>query len=507
MDTRPGSSGSHVRRWLVPSYGTILVLASLANVLLLRGASLFAWDGDGARHLRLGHLILQTGAVPTADPFSYTRAGAPLLVHEWLSEVFLAWADRLAGLPGVAVLTALLFTAAVYGSYRVALALGARRPFALGVGLLALLLQSMHLLARPHMFTTAFAAVFMIVLIRHARGGHPRRLFLLPLLMLPWANLHGGFLLGFVLLGAFAVAALLRSQEFADPERSLRWVLATLVVCGLVSLVNPAGAHLWSYTTGHLGGDDFLLAATREFQSIDFHQGYGKLFFVALVAGPLLWMTGRVRVSWLSGGLYLFFAASSLYSARNVPLFTVAALPWLAVWAEEALSEGASARSVMNRIRKMDTSDRLLRPWPWLAVAAAIVALALGPLRDHFRYDPRRFPVEALQHLDDLHVSGHMFNQIQWGGYILYARPGLPVFIDGQTDFYGEELSRDYLHVINGSPSWREILERYDVMWTLTATAAPLNQLLALDPAWERSYSDEEAVIFRRLSGARKSRQ
>lgn len=484
------------------------MLASLANVLLLRGASLFAWDGDGARHLRLGHLILQTGAVPTADPFSYTRAGDPLLVHEWLSEVSLAWADRVAGLPGVAVLTALLFTAAVYGSYRVALALGARRPLALGIGLLALLLQSMHLLARPHMFTTAFAAVFMIVLIRHARSGHPRRLVLLPLFMLPWANLHGGFLLGFVLLGAFAVAALLRSREFADPERSLRWLLAALAVCGLVSLVNPAGVHLWTYTTSHLGGDDFLLAATREFQSIDFHQGYGKLFFVALFAGPLLWMTGRVRVSWLGGGLYLFFAASALYSARNVPLFTVAALPWLAVWAEAALDDGGgTARNVMNRIRRMETADRRLRPWPWIAAGAAIVALAFGPMRDRFRYDPRRFPVEALQHLDELDVSGHMFNQIQWGGYILYARSGLPVFIDGQTDFYGEELSREYLQVINGRSGWREILERYDVRWTLTATAAPLNQLLALDPAWERSYSDGAAVIFRRLSGARRSRK
>jgi hypothetical protein len=91
-----------------------------------------------------------------------------------------------------------------------------------------------------------------------------------------------------------------------------------------------------------------------------------------------------------------------------------------------------------------------------------------------------------------------MFNQIQWGGYILYARPGFRVFIDGQTDFYGEELSREYLRVVNGRPGWEEILARYDVSWTLTARAAPLNQLLALDPAWERSYADSVATVFHR---------
>jgi hypothetical protein len=487
------------RRWLIPSYGAILALAALTGALILRGASMFAHDGDGARHLRLGREIIERGHVLRADVFSHTRGGAPIVLHEWLSEVVLAWADMAAGLPGVAVLAALLFTVAVLGVYRSAEELGAARPLALGVGVLALLLQSIHLLPRPHLFTMALAALFMVLLLRFARTERLSALTPLPFLMPIWANLHGGFLLGFVLIGGFFVGAVLGSSEFVAGRRAARPLGIVLIACVAASLLTPHGLDLWTYTTGHLGTDEFLLAVTEEFRSVDFHRGYGKVFFVVLFAGPALWMTGRVRVSWLGAGLYLFFAASALHSARNIPLFTLAGLPWLAVWAQEALAGGGTtAQRVLARLRRMDRDDRSLRPSPWVLAGAGVIAWAVGAGSALYRFDSTAFPVAAVERLDELGMSGPVFNQMHWGGYLLYARPDIPVFIDGQTDFYGEELSREYLAALNGQAGWRAVLDRYDVEWTLIGAGQPLVQLLALDPAWRRIYTDDVAAVYRR---------
>lgn len=484
--------------WIVPSLGSVLALTALANALFFRGHHLFAFDGDVGRHIRVGRAILASGSIPRADLFSFTRADAPFIAYEWLAETLTALADSWLGLAGVAALSALLYVVAVLAVYRTSEALGAARPVAFGVAIIALLLQSVHLLPRPHLFTTALASVYMLLLVRFARSGRAWSLAPLPLLMLVWANVHGGFLMGFVLLGAFVAGAILKSAEFAAPQRALRALLLVALVCGGASLVNPAGLSLWSHTTGYLG-IDFLVDATREYQSIDFHQGYGKAFFVALFTGPVLWMTGRVRVTPLAAGLYLLFAAAALHSSRNIPLFTVAALPWLGVWIVNVLEGGgAGSRAALERLRRFETTDRLLRPGFAAVASLALLWIAVIPASDRYGWDPRVFPVNALQAMGDELPDGHVFNQMIWGGYLLYERDDVPVFIDGQTDFYGEELSRDYLTVLKGRSGWDDVLEKYGIAWTMTPAEEPINQLLELDPRWELVSSDGVAVIYRR---------
>ncbi len=494
MNSERATTDTGLARWFVPSLGSLLGLTALLNSLLFRSGEWFAWDGDVGRHIRVGKTILDNGAIPRVDLFSHTRGGTHFVPYEWLSEVITAVVHSAAGLSGVVVLSALLYLTAVVGVYRAADGLGARRMIAFIVAALALLMQSVHLLPRPHLFTTAFAAIFTVVLIRFAHSGRPWLLAPLPPLMLVWANSHGGFLIGFILLAAFLAGALLRSDEFSEPRRALRPLSLVFVACALLSFVNPAGAGLWAHTTGYLG-IDFLVDATQEYGSVDFHEGYGKLFFVVLFAGPALWMTGRVRVTMLAGGLYLLFAATALHSARNIPLFTVCSLPWLALWIDQALQGRGSPNTLLERLDAFGRLDRRLRPGAVSVVVAILIWFALGPNRDTYTFDARVFPVEAVE---SVQPSGRIFNQLTWGGYLLYARPEIPVFIDGQTDFYGEELSRDYLAAVKGHAGWNEILDRYDVGWTLLESAEPLNQLLDLHPEWERTYADGVATVYRR---------
>lgn len=493
------SSAEAIARWVVPSLGSVIALGALVNALFLRRHLLFAGDGDVGRHIRVGRTILETEAIPRVDLFSHTRAGTPFVPYEWLSETITALVDHAAGLAGVAALSALLYMVAVFAIYRTSILLGVPRWLAAPGAILGLVLQSVHLLPRPHLFTTALAGLYMIVLVRFAVSGRSWHLAPLPILMLAWANLHGGFLVGFILIAAFLAGALLRSEEFREARAAVRPLLVTLGLCALASLVNPAGIGLWGHVTGYLG-IDFLVDITQEYQSVDFHQDYGRLFLVALLAGPALWMTGRVKVSWLGAGLYIFFAAAALHSARNIPLFTVAVLPWLGVWSREFLRAGGQRGSLwLTRLNRLGSIDEQLRPGVATVAGLLAIAVVLGPEAEAYRFDQDRFPVRALAELGDATPDGPVFNDLAWGGYLLYARPDIPVFIDGQTDFYGENLSREYVTVIHGRPGWDRLLREHGVTWTLTSRDDPLNQLLALRDDWEEIYADELVRVFRRL--------
>lgn len=501
--SKPEAGAAGLLYWIVPSLGSLIAVLALLNGLFLSSHRLFSGDGDVGRHLRVGRTILESGKIPRVDLFSHTRLGTPFIPYEWFSEASTAAVDQIFGLAGVAVVAAILYCIATVCVYRSAELLGSRRPVAALVAVLAMIMQLIHYLPRPHLLTTALAGIFLLLLLRFTRSGSAWELVPLPFLTILWANSHGGFLIGFILMFAFTLAAILGSTEFRRVAAARKVLPLLLLLCFGASLLNPVGIELWRHTTGYLE-IDFLVAATDEYRSVDFQEGGGKFFFVLLFAGPALWMTGKVRVTILAAGLYFFFAAAALHSARNIPLFTVVVLPWLAPWLEQWMSAARDARPkwygpIIGHLDKVHATDMLLRPGlSSIAIAAALV-LALGPLSARYDWSPDVFPVEAMGVLSGAQVSGPVFNLMIWGGYMLDQRPDIPVFIDGQTDFYGEALTREYLVVLAAEPGWNDVLRKYDVQWTITPHWIPLTSVLALDPHWEPEYEDDLAIVYRRL--------
>ncbi len=131
-----------------------------------------------------------------------------------------------------------------------------------------------------------------------------------------------------------------------------------------------------------------------------------------------------------------------------------------------------------------------------LVAGLVSVALALGPFRERAAFDPAQFPVAALKALSPESMPPELFNQMRWGGYILYEYPDTRIFMDGHADFFGEDLTREYLGIRHLAPGWDEGLDRYSVNWTLTMPMAPISQALELSPEWQRAYADDVAVIF-----------
>src|SRR5713226_8150257 len=264
-------------------------LAFLTPILVLfwctTGVGWLLTDSDTGWHIRAGDWILKTGRVPAADIFSFTKAGQPWFAWEWLSDVLMAVIHRDFGLAGIVLVSLLLLGATSVCVYRSTLAESGHRVIAIVLTGLAMSASTVHWLARPHLVTPFFAAVFCWALNRTERKRRPVTLWTLPLLTIPWVNLHGGFFVGIVLLITYAIGA--ASEKLVLGARHYAWVRARKYVwaaasCSVASLVNPYGYHLHVHVARYLGAS-FYLQRNSEFQSIDFHSLTAAYFETLLV--------------------------------------------------------------------------------------------------------------------------------------------------------------------------------------------------------------------------------
>ena len=180
------------------------------------------------------------GAAPRADPFSHSMPGAPWIAHEWLSEVLLTLAFRLGGWSGVALMTG---AAAASAALIVGLAAARELRGALLVATvgLGLGLMTASLLARPHMLALPIAAAWSAGLIAARDRGRAPPLALVPL-MTAWANMHGGFIFGLMLIGPFALEALAEAPAGARLAAARAWTLFGLAALA-AALINPYGVE------------------------------------------------------------------------------------------------------------------------------------------------------------------------------------------------------------------------------------------------------------------------
>ena len=466
-------------RWWHPSVADAVFIAVVSTVLA-SGSTLTASDGDLGRHLRVGEWIIGHWRVPTVDLFSHTMVGAPFVPHEWLAEVLFALANRVGGLAGVAVFTSIVVALPIVLLIQMMHKRGVSLRVLVVLALLVAASVMVHALARPHIFTFALVVLFVALLEQFRRGERWSVWMLVPLSVL-WANLHGAFVVGFVLIGTYWLGQLMEHRRLEAHGRHL--LLVGVTALGGVAILNPAGPGLISNSFGYLMSGP-LIHLTQEYLSPDFHD-YRMWPFLALL---LLTVATVGRHGWTVRILVVMWAIFALFSARNVPLFALICGPFVA----EALTRNPGPGPDVGLPRVSGLSA--LAP-----VALVVLALVYTTIRsDYFAFPSDRFPVEAMETVprDEL---GHVFNEFMWGGYLLYCCwPDTPVFIDGQTDFYGSELTLDYLTALNGAPGWDRVLERYAIDSVLIPPNRPLAQILMLDGDWEETYRDETAVVFMR---------
>ena len=470
--------------------------------VLLLGVMLgprFFGDGDPGRHIVIGEIILTEGYIPKTDIFSHTRTGLPLTTTEWLSEALFGGAHLLMGLDGVVLLSILLVaitttlvfreTARRSGSYLAA--------FLFAFWMIAATL--FHWLARPHLFSWLMVAIWAVATQRLARS-EKTSIWQFPLLMLAWVNLHGGFILGFLILAAYLAGWVL--DYSLDKENQLPVdVVKRLALAGvlslLVTLLNPAGWNVWNNVFGHVG-DQGLMALQIDWHSPNFHSPNIWPFLLLIVFSLFAFTINKESLSSGQAFLCTGLAAMALYSARNIPFFVIVCLPVIG----EALQGGGIVRKSKGNLAALQQN---LRGVTWSALATVIAAFLLltGKTLDTYQlgntFNPIGFPVEAVNWLEEHPQSGNNYNEFTWGGYLLYRLwPETKVFIDGQTDFYGSDLVKEYLTVLNANDGWESILDKYTVEWMLIPKNSAIADQLRTDADWAVLYEDDVAIIMRK---------
>jgi hypothetical protein len=207
---------SEKRYWL-PSFADIFFLCVFLRLTL----SLDSWllsDADTGYHIRAGEYILRNFMVPKHDIFSYQSPPLPWIAHEWLSEVIMAVVHEFSGLTGIVIFFSFLIGAAYFLLFKFAQALNCNFIVTSLIVLFATISSSLHWLARPHIFSLVLTIVWYAVL-HNYQYKETNRLYVLPFLMTLWVNLHGGFVVGFVLLAVFFTGNLIEWLLSADGTR------------------------------------------------------------------------------------------------------------------------------------------------------------------------------------------------------------------------------------------------------------------------------------------------
>jgi hypothetical protein len=492
------------RRWWLPTIGCALWLAFfLALTLSNWRLVLISADGDPCLHWRIGNWMIAHHAVIHVDEFSHTRAGAPLISKEWLSEILFAAMGNALGWNGIVLLSAVLIATTMWLLYRELLVEGNDVLLSTGLVLAAAFACSLHWLARPHLMTHLLALVFAWRLrARHLGGESVKRLFatLVPLMAL-WSNLHGAFMTGLVLVGVYCVGSVLE-RNWSNARSFALLALA----CLLASLANPNGWKLHAQILNFLRTPE-LFRFANEFHSPNFHSGSTHGFSLELLILALTLLV--VRPQWRATEILLIgvWGYLALHSVRNVPVFALVVTPMIAAPLEKFLREPRDANwaRVYGKISANITALDRTASGLWLAVIAIAVLVFVmtrpNGLKTELLVD--RFPVAAVTEFveskqAEQSLHGEMFNAYGWGGYLMLELPERKVFIDGRNDFYGRDLVEEFNTVDDTRPHWEQVFDKYNVGWTLLPQKHPLNSLLALHTDWKRVYADDVAVIYAR---------
>ena len=446
-------------------------------VLLVCGERLLN-DSDTYWQISIGQWIIDHAALPRADIYSFTKAGEAWTSSSWLSQVLMAGSYNLAGWTGPVVLAAGCIAATFALLTHI---LGRRVPaaFAVTVAIAALVLSKGHFLARPHVLVLPVMLAWAYGLMSASERGEAPSFWLLPLIAL-WANLHGGFIFGLVLAGAFAIDALWNVDVARQRPLALRWALfgigAVLACC---ATPYGWGSILAARKILDLGE---LLHLIYEWMPADFTSlGAFEMSILVLIAAALY---AGVRLSPPRIALVLGLLHMALSHVRNLEIFALL-LP-LVVLAPVA-SQFALQPARFSKITA---------PLASAAVLAVLLGASTWALAAKSAFSPPEVqsPVAAIDALQARHPK-RVLNDLPFGGYMIWRK--MPVFIDGRAELYGEAFEMAYyralqLKDVNG---FLDILKTWDIDAVLLTPSTPAVGLLDNIPGWQRVYSDRYAVL------------
>jgi hypothetical protein len=497
-------------------------LVGLFGCLFVLGIAPAA-DPDLGWHLGAGRWIIENKRIPLTDPFSWSVPGRKWIAHEWLTEVIMQSLRTLAGDWVLILLWAAMISASWAIVYRTARRLGASRiagAVFTGVGAIS----ALHTWGvRPQMLTL-FLAVIAGTRLQTWRMTHGRTPWELVPLTIAWANLHGGYIFGIVMVLVFAVGALSERIVSRWPVSRGRFEVATnrniaeiwllFIGCVLASLCTPNTIDGLIYPFTYLGDN----ASTRyvgEWFAPDFTRLQFWPFGMLVIATVVLLVIGVKKrfIGLTELGLVVPFALMGLQSLRNITQFALCGVPVIAsiftLYRSTRSTGSTSARAERRAERSNRPGQMTARQHAAItAVMASTSVLVLlittvSDLTPDRNREARQelVPVAATEWLL-ANPGGNIFNHYNYGGYLILNN--IPVYVDGRPDMYGDAFVDDYvaLTIKRTNNDWQADVARIGAERILMPKGSVLGDLIAKDikagkaPDWYEPTTDPIARLF-----------
>ena len=440
---------------------------------------------DLAYHLRLGEGILRSHTLPRIAPLAYTTAHSSWTDQQWGAQVLFAEVFRKLGWGGLAVLAALIAAGIFAFVYLACRATGHDRRRAAWLTLGAAVVSTPDLPMRPQLLAgLLFAATVWAV---SGRRTHPRRLWIVPLLVAVWANVHGSFFLAPLLL----VLAWIEDRVDRAPVASRTFMMAPL--SALASLLNPFGPKVWSYVAS-ISTNPHITKGVTEWQPPTIRSLGGALLFGSVAAVVVILARRGGRTRWVHLLMLGVFLVLALDAGRNALWWGLAAAPVMA----RVLSETPSRRREVQEIPLIN----------WIFAGVLVVAVAVTfpwSLVGADRLHPGSrmqdtFPGITTELQRTLHPGDRIFNAQEAGSWLEFAFPRNPVFVDSIIEAFPDRVWRQDSDISNGREGWQSLLQRWNVRAVVLTTTQPypLLSYIRRDPGWRLDYSGEDGYVFLR---------
>jgi hypothetical protein len=441
---------------------------------------------DLAYHLRAGSEILSARAIPSVDTWTFTAAGLPWFDQQWGAQVVLDAVYQVSGWGGLAVLRAAL-VGIVFGTvfllcYR--RGLEARRAALLTLG--AFIVAAPALALRPQLIAMALFAVTLLLVAE--RREHPRRLWLVPLIALVWANVHGSFFLAPAVLGLACLADI----DDRAPTRHLALLVAAATA--LACCFTPFGPAVWVYAAG-LGANPDVTRRISEWQPTTLRDVQGVLFYSsALVVAAFLARHGRV-VPWPTLLWLAFFFVIGAYAVRGIAWWPLGAVAAVAALLEPA-PRGAEAPAVAPAFRIVNAGVAVA------IVVACIVALPFWRPVDSGTGSPQGTlslaPSGITTTLASVAKPGdRILNPQPWGSWFEFAVPDATVAIDSRIELFPTQVWDEYVRITAGVEGWEGTLDRWGVTLAVASVADPGLRERLIAAGWTEIYVDADGSVLR----------
>lgn len=484
----------------VTSKKTETLFLTTIMLLVFNIATITPTDTDMWWHLRAGNDMWDKGKILLEDTYSYTRSGAPWVNAFWVSDIGLYGLWELGGFYAITLtvsVIAVLLMSIIYLHME-------GNVYLRGI-LILLAVTGIHpnWSARPQLMSFLLLAILDYFLDRHR---HVKRqpLWVLAIFFALWANLHGGFIWGILLLLATLAGEILDNSFENEPKlnwKEIRNLALWSVIAGLAVNINPNGISLWLLPFSQVN----VSLSIAEWLSPDFHQFYPH---------PLLWLlflliTGLAfsskRMSFVDllkslGFTYLFFVAQ-----RNMGPAAIILLPIISrhlLSATQIFSKTKIIENFAERFNQANFKKQLPAKVNFIINTLLISVLTIYSLINTYLTSApeqisKKTPSRSAQWIKENNPPGPIFNSYNWGGYLTWELRDYPVFIDGRADLYGNQILQEWSEISNGTTEGLSLLEKYKINLVYLEPYQAL--LTKLDPQkWKKVYEDSQIVIFQR---------